>query len=258
MPRPRHELLELLRSGVSRIEDISVRLDVSPSTVRRALSDLEREGQVLRTYGGAVLAGREPTWEEKHRERAAAKAAIADIAASLVEDDTMICLDAGTTTFALAERLRNRRSLTVVTTGVETASALRGAPGVEVILSGGRLLPRSGMLVGPVAEATLDRCSFTVAFLGADGIDPVRGLNTRSFESAAVKERQIRSARRVVVLADSSKLLAASYDVWIPLERDVTVVTDDGITDEQRTLFDQNPRFVLRVATSRPAGELAS
>jgi DeoR/GlpR family transcriptional regulator of sugar metabolism len=227
--RRRHQrLLVLLRSGTTHVEDLATALDVSASTVRRDLGLLGDTGAVTRTYGGAVTAGpfREQALAERLRIEQQAKAAIGACAATLVQDDATIFVDAGSTCAQLAEHLREY-SLTVITRGLEIAVMLASAAGVEVIVPGGQVAPKSHGLVGPLTDLALDRMVVDVAFLGVDAVDPDNGVGEPTLSEAEVKERVARRARQVVVLADATKLRREGVPAWAPLPAGWTLVTNE-------------------------------
>ncbi|SDO14113.1 DeoR/GlpR family DNA-binding transcription regulator [Geodermatophilus sp. DSM 45219] len=228
--RERHEaLLALLRAGVDSVETLADQAGVSPSTVRRDLARLERDGSIARTYGGALVRDEvfhERPFGESAQLNAEAKAAIAARAAELVPAEGTVFLDAGTTCLALARLLVTAGPLTVVTRGLESALLLSRAAGVRVIVVGGQVQPLSHGVVGPLASVALDRLAFDVAFLGADTVDPERGLGEPTVEETHVKEVAARQARRVVLLADSSKLEAANAPAWTRVEPGWTLLTD--------------------------------
>ncbi len=243
--RERHEaLLKLLRGGTTRVEELADALGVSTSTVRRDLGRLTRDRKVARTYGGALVpeAFHERPVSESALLRRQAKAEIAATARSLVPRTGAVFVDAGSTCTALARQLATTartaagvpgeepggatRGGVVVTRGLETASALTGAVGYDVLLLGGRVLPLSHGLIGPLTDLALERLSFEVAFLGADAVDPERGVGEPTLEETAVKERVAARSRRVVVLADATKLRVPDAPAWTRLPPGWTLVTD--------------------------------
>jgi DeoR/GlpR family transcriptional regulator of sugar metabolism len=232
--RERHEaILGLLRTGVDGVQALAERLGVSSSTVRRDLSHLQRHGRLARTYGGALVPEvfHERSFAESERLNLDAKAAIAEVAVGLVPAEGTVFLDAGTTCLALARLLVDRVSLTVVTRGLETALLLARAPGVDVVIVGGRVQPMSHGVLGPLATMALDRLHFDVAFLGADSVDPERGLGEPTVEETWVKEEAAARADHVVVLADSSKL-GQQAPAWVRVASTWTVVMDAGAPQE--------------------------
>jgi DeoR/GlpR family transcriptional regulator of sugar metabolism len=232
--RERHKaLLELLRQGTTHVEDLASALAVSPSTVRRDLGRLTAERQVARTYGGAVVpdAFHERPIEESARVRLQAKSAIAAAALPAVSAGATVFIDAGTTCSALARLVAEQDwhgdGPVVVTRGLETASTLASSDEVDVVILGGRVRKLSHGVVGPLTDLALDRLSFSVAFLGADAVDPERGVGEPTLEETAVKERVAARAQRVMVLADSSKFHAADdVPAWTRLRPGWTLVTD--------------------------------
>ncbi|CAN5145208.1 DeoR/GlpR family DNA-binding transcription regulator [soil metagenome] len=210
--RERHTaLLTLLRDGVTQVEELAGRLAVSPSTVRRDLARLTSTGQIARTYGGALAreAFHERPIAESTKLARAAKAAIATAALEMVPTSGTVFIDAGTTCGALARRLATspaHAGLTVVTRGLETAVALADAEGVDVVLLGGRVRRMSHGLIGPLTDLALERLSFEHAFLGADAVDPARGVGEPTLEETVVKERVAARSGQVAVLADATKL----------------------------------------------------
>lgn len=223
------EIVRLLHSGVTRVEDLAVTVDVSESTVRRDLASLEAEGAIARTYGGAqpFAPFRETLLRERMTLEVAAKARIGAAAAGLVEDGATIFVDAGSTTSHLVENLRARTHLTVLTRGLEIALALADSP-IEVIVVGGAVSPSSHGLTGSVTQLVLERFAVDIAFLGCDAVHPDRGVGEPTIEEAATKEVAARNARHTVVLAHAAKLTPGAVPAWAPLPPGWTLVTDES------------------------------
>lgn len=233
--RARHAtLLQLLREGVTSVEELSERSGVSASTVRRDLARLRADGEVARTYGGAMVTPfHERSVGDSARHRTEAKTAIARLAVPLVPAGGRIFVDAGTTCGALARLVAADPSLgplTVVTRGLETAVALADAEHVELHLLGGRLRRLSHGVVGPLATLALDRMAFDVAFLGADAVDVARGVGEPTVEETMLKEQVAAVARRTVVLADASKAGAVAPS-WTRMPAPWTLVTEEADDD---------------------------
>lgn len=232
--RARHAtLLTLLRGGTTHVDELAERLDVSPSTVRRDLERLKDGGQVERTYGGAMVTApfHERSIAESARHAGPAKSAIARCALALVPTSGTVFIDAGTTCGALARLLAastGYSGLTVVTRGLETAGALADSADVDVVLLGGRVRRLSHGLVGPLTDLAVDRLGFDVAFLGADAVDPARGVGEPTLEETTVKESVAARSRRLVVLADASKLAVSDAPAWTRLTGPWRLVTDDS------------------------------
>lgn len=205
------ELAELL----SRQENVSTselaqHFGVSEMTIRRDLKQLEKSGLALSCYGGAVAARRitmEFNFDERHRTNLKQKERIGAAAADLVKDGQTLILDTGTTTLELARALAKRNiRVSIYTTSLVIASELWGKEHITLYLLGGQVRSGSPDLAGPLAEIVLERVTVDFAFLGSDGIDPQRGSFAADLETARISERMAVCAKRLVVIADSSKL----------------------------------------------------
>lgn len=232
--RARHAtLLTLLGEGTSQVDDLATRLGVSVSTVRRDLERLKADGHVERTYGGALATApfHERPISESAQRAGRAKAAIAQRALEFVPQSGTVFIDAGTTCGALARLLAASAAhaeLTVVTRGLETAVALADSADIDLFLVGGRVRRMSHGLVGPLADLALERLGFDAAFLGADAVDPARGIGEPTLEETTVKEAVARTARLVAVLADASKLTVSDTPAWTILPRAWRLITDEA------------------------------
>jgi DeoR family fructose operon transcriptional repressor len=217
----RAKLLGEVREGSGHIQELADRFRVSPSTIRRDLSMLARDGHVVRTYGGAV----ERSVREKNEQHAAEKDEIAKAAAELVEDGEIIVLDAGTTTGRLATHLAHRK-LTVVTNGLTAILALAESTTVELIVLGGRLRHPNEAIVGGTVTEQLRHIGADRVFLGTDGLGDERGLCSPSLEQAHLKYAMLHCARHAYVLVDRSKIGREPFRYWTPLDRPHTVLTN--------------------------------
>ena len=123
----------------------------------------------------------------------------------------------------------------VATRGLETAAVLAESAALDVVMLGGSVRKLSHGLVGPLTDLALDRLTFAVAFLGADAVDPYRGLGEPTLEETAVKERVAARSHRVVVLAHASKLEVRETPAWTSFGGGWTLVTDqDAPADLER------------------------
>ncbi|MQA08185.1 MAG: DeoR family transcriptional regulator [Pseudonocardiaceae bacterium] len=225
----RASLLGAVQGGDGNIQQLADRFGVSASTIRRDLADLAREGHVVRTYGGALDSahGVERNLREKDASNTVEKDAIARTAAALIADGEIVLLDAGTTTGRLARHLAHRRELTVVTNGLPVVLALADNPEIDLIVLGGRLRHPNEAIVGESVHDQLRHIAPDRVFLGADGLSADRGLCCPSLEQAQLKYAMSQAGRECWVLADHSKLDAAPFAYWAPLDRVGTLIIDD-------------------------------
>jgi DeoR family fructose operon transcriptional repressor len=219
----RAKLLGEVRDGAGNIQELADRFRVSPSTIRRDLTVLARDGHVVRTYGGAV----EHSVREKKAQNFTEKDEIAKAAAETVRDGEVIVLDAGTTTGRLATHLAHRE-LTVVTNGLTAIVALAESASVELIVLGGRLRHPNEAIVGATVVEQLRHIGADRVFLGADGFSEQRGLCSPSLEQAHLKHAMLHCARHAYVLVDRSKIGHEPFHYWTPLDRRHTVLTNES------------------------------
>jgi DeoR family fructose operon transcriptional repressor len=191
--------------GRVKISDAAGRFGVSEMTIRRDLDALSEQGVVQRIRGGAVAIGPQP-FAERFSRHVRAKDRIAAKLLPLVGHGGAIGLDASTTLQRLAVNLREVPDLTVVTNGQDTFAALQDRPGVTALLTGGRLDPRTGSLVGPLATRTAREMLLRRLFVSAAALHHDHGTSEATLEDAEVKLALADVAGEVVVAVDSSKL----------------------------------------------------
>ncbi|MFV2119241.1 DeoR/GlpR family DNA-binding transcription regulator [Streptomyces sp. Act-28] len=260
---------EVRRRGGVRVNELTRRLNVSDMTVRRDLDALARQGVIEKVHGGAVPVAEarthEPGFEVKSALEPGAKEDIARAAAAMVAPGSAIALSGGTTTYAVARRLLDVPDLTVVTNSVRVADVFHSAPAPEpggaarpgtatVVLTGGVRTP-SDALVGPVADQAIGTLHFDVLFLGVHGVSVEAGLSTPNLAEAETNRRLVRSARRVVVVADHTKWGKVALSSFARLEDVDTLVTDAGVSDEVRAAMAEHlPGLVVADRAADGAG----
>lgn len=230
------EILRRAReSGRVGVKELAEMLDVTPETVRRDLTLLERRGLLRRMHGGAIPVERlgiEPAVSDREGRMAGEKERIAKAALDEVPDGGAIILDAGTTTIRLAEALPPDRELIVVTHALPVASLLATRPNITLHVLGGMVRGRTLAGVGPWALRALQDIHADVAFLGTNGITAERGLTTPDLAEAGVKRALVAAARRTVVLTDHTKFGRVDFAQVAPLSEIDTVITDSELEPE--------------------------
>jgi DeoR family fructose operon transcriptional repressor len=235
-PERHQQILELARAeGRVDVNTLARDLDVTPETVRRDLSALERHGLVRRVHGGAIPVERlgfEPGIADREGLLAGEKERIAKAALDELPDGGAIILDAGTTTVRLAELLPTDRELTVVTHALPVATVLATRAGITLHLVGGTVRGRTLAAVGSWALRELADIHVDVAFLGMNGVTVEHGLTTPDLAEAAVKRALVTAAKRTVVLADHTKIGRADFAHVVPLSAIDTIITDSAVEPE--------------------------
>lgn len=200
-------------------------LEVSEMTIRRDLAELEDRGTARRVRGGAKAVGPQ-TFAARHQTAARAKSKIAAKLADLLPANGAVAFDASSTIMRLATNLAPARDLTVLTNGPETFAALQDLPGVDPLLTGGRLEPRTGSLVGPLACRAAAQLSAQVFFASAAGVDPRIGSLEATLDEAEVKRAMAAGAEQVVLAVDVSKLGGRAVALGLEWDRVDFLVTD--------------------------------
>jgi DeoR/GlpR family transcriptional regulator of sugar metabolism len=226
----RRQIAERLGAvGELELGAVAQEFDVSEMTVRRDFELMERDGLGRRVRGGIasmISRGYEPPMPLRMAVASEAKVAIGQAAAELVSEGDTIVLDVGTTTLELARALRGRRGLTVVTPSLPIAVELGNEPGIRVIVTGGTVRAGELSLTGGFAEDVLRELNCDLAFLGVAGVSARVGISDYNPDDVRVKRGILSSARRVVVLADASKLGKIGFSTIAGLDQLDALVTD--------------------------------
>ncbi len=247
---------EVRRLRGVRVSDLTALLGVSDMTVRRDLDVLARRGLIDKVHGGATpqqaQSSDEPGFEVKSAREQPEKAVIAAAAARLVAPGSAVAIAAGTTTWALARHLLDVPGLTIVTNSIQVANVFPADAGLgrTVILTGGVRTP-SEALVGPVADLAIQSLHFDIVVLGCHGMDARAGLTTPNLAESETNRAFVRSARRVVVVADHTKWGTVGLSSFAALHEIDVLVTDPGLDQDARTtILEQVAQLI--VATGEP------
>ena len=235
--------------GRVEVKQLADDLDVTPETVRRDLTALERLGVLRRVHGGAVLVERlgiERAVADREERLTQEKERIAKVARDELPDGGSIIIDAGTTTVHFARLLPTDRELVVVTHALPVANLLVSWPNITLCLLGGVVRPRTLAATGDWTRHNLTDVFVDVAFVGTNGITATRGLTTPDLGEAAVKRALIAAARRTVVLADHTKLGREDFAHVCDLEAIDTVISDTGLADEMAEEIEGSGPTVVR------------
>jgi DeoR/GlpR family transcriptional regulator of sugar metabolism len=241
-PRTALILQELLRTGRVSVDSLSQQLQVNASTIRRDLEKLEQQNLLRRVHGGAVpvdtLAysayAHDLTFQANMSKQVEEKARIALAAARRIQPGDTLALSPGTTTTHLARSIRHLQlpNLTVVTNAVNIAMELAGLRDLNLILTGGIVLPDFFAMVGPLAEQSLSEMFVDKAFIGVTGLSAEHGLTGPNQLEALTYRATIQRAREVIVLADHTKLERVALYRIAPMTAVHTVITDAAATPE--------------------------
>ncbi|RUQ32460.1 DeoR/GlpR transcriptional regulator [Peribacillus cavernae] len=207
---------------------------VSAATIRNDLRDLEHDGLLKRTHGGALAlvfptVGFEKESEIKGYEYLTQKHAIAKKAFELVEEGDVIVLDAGTTSLEFARLLKEIKNITVVVNDLEIARCFDDSNGIQVLIIGGTLRKKFHCTVGQFATKTLSEINVDKAFLSTNSFSLEKGCTTPDVSQAEIKKVMSDIASQVIVLCDSSKIGITSFVQFVPAAEIDILITDNDI-----------------------------
>ncbi len=217
---------------MSDLDSLSSALNVSQSTIRRDVELLEQSGLVQRTHGGVIWIGernngtRPYAFDQRMSFQLDAKQQIARAAAKLVQTGQTILIDGGTTTFYLARQLVGE-SLQLVTNSLPIANLFINDENVELVLTGGLLYPRYGVLLGPMAESILANIHTKTLFLSVAGVHD-GSLYNQNLLLVQSEQRMMEQAQQIVLLVDSGKFGQQALTRLCGLE-DVDIVVSDAL-----------------------------
>ncbi|MCA9248883.1 MAG: DeoR/GlpR transcriptional regulator [Planctomycetales bacterium] len=233
----RSRILELVRGrGFATLPELASEMDVSESTIRRDLGRLEEAGIAKRTHGGVLYTGQTPGFlpvDTGNTEVAEKKAAIARRTAELIEDGDTVLLDGGTTTYEVARELVGRR-LQVVTDSLPVANLFMTRGESDLIIVGGYLHSRTGVLVGPHAKRMLSEINVQKAVLSVAAISD-GGFYNSNMLLVEVKRAVMAAADMVIVVADSTKFGHKSLTQLCDWNDVDYLVVDNEISEDWRS-----------------------
>jgi len=201
-------LEQLMKQSSVQVSELAELLNVSSVTIRKDLTELEKNGRLYRSHGKAILINpfaNNRSVNEKESLNAEEKQLIGMEAAQLVVPNDSILLASGTTIHALARNLRPADKLTVVSASLQATEFLAENENIDIIQIGGNVRHSSLSVVGQYSEMILRSCSFSKLFLGVDGIDLEFGISPTDMREAELNREMIHTAQKTIVLADSSK-----------------------------------------------------
>jgi DeoR family fructose operon transcriptional repressor len=238
------------RASVQKLCEI---FNVSESTIRRDLSELENRKLLKRTHGGAIClesVSFEPTYSEKEDKYRDEKQLIAEKASELIEEGDSLIIDAGTTTLYLAAELSKFKNLTVVTNSINLIQQLSDIQGINIMATGGMLRKNTMALAGPVAEESLERIRVDKAFIATNGLDAKIGLTTPNVLEASIKQKMMNVSDQVIIMADHSKIGKVSFAKFGDLTDVDACITGDSISNEQMAELERANIKVYLVETN--------
>ncbi len=208
LPERHSKIIELAKeSGRVLVDDLAVRFDVAPQTIRKDLNDLCDRRLLTRIHGGALFPSGIENLEYEARRKIASqeKTAIGRAAAAMIPDNASLFINIGTTTEAVGQALFDHHGLMVITNNINVANSLRVYPSIEVVISGGVVRGSDGGIVGEAAVDFIKQFKVDFAVISASAIDQDGVLLDFDFREVKVTQAIVANARHVILVADSTK-----------------------------------------------------
>jgi DeoR family glycerol-3-phosphate regulon repressor len=247
------QILTLARqSGSVLVEDLAVRFDVTPQTIRKDLNELCDGRLLARTHGGAMLSsGVENVAYEARRQLAAGeKVVIGQKVAALIPNNCSLFINIGTTTEEVARALIHHQGLLVITNNIHVARILMPCPTIDVIVAGGMLRRSDGGIVGEAAVDFISQFKVDHAVIGASAIDDDGAMLDFDYREVRAAKAIMSNARNVILVADAMKF-TRSAPVRIGHLSDVDIFVTDRPPPETIADLCRHSGVQLEIADGR-------
>ncbi len=203
------EILEILnRTKSATVEELSNELFVSPATIRRDLSAMEKQGLIKRSHGGAMpfkSSAEESAFAIREQENTSAKKTIATLAVKLVKNGDSVFIDSSSTTGYVIPLLNNLKYLSVTTTGIRNALLLSQTNSIKIYIAGGQIQNHSNSIIGTDTMDYIARIHADISLISCTGLSAEAGFTDASIEQAKLKQQMRKNSNIVAMLCDSTK-----------------------------------------------------
>ena len=247
------------RRGTIEISKLGETFGVTQMTIRRDLDELEAEGKIIRTRGGAMINNQDALRESpvylRMNERSALKERLGEKAAMQLRDGQKVLIGSGSTICPFARMVDNTCRLIVVTQSLDIALELSTRSNISIIIIGGELRSNTLSTSGTMADQSLAHFRFDNSFLGVTAIDAEGRLYDRSLIEQGLYGQIRDLSPRITIIADSSKIGQTDFVQVGQLEKGDILVTDDGIDPEIKKGFEERGIVIRMAASSAPEDE---
>lgn len=229
------EIVAMLRqSGRVEVEELATHFGVTLQTIRRDLNELSEAKALVRVHGGAMIASGVANLAYEARQYVAqdSKRRIGEAAARLIPDNASVFINIGTTTEEVAKALTGHSGLLIITNNLHVANELHRGKSVQVILTGGSIRQGDGGIVGAVTVAQIEQFRVDMAIIGTSAIDPDGTLLDFDVREVETSRAIIGQARKIILVADSSKF-SRSAPVKIAQLSEIDIFVTDRLPSEE-------------------------
>ena len=229
------------KEKVVKIEEIFKHFDVSNITIRRDLARLAKEGYIQKVHGGAIYNDPKdsniikslPIFNEQVKLHPEEKDKIAREASERIEDNNSIIIESGSTCLNIVKYLENKKNIKVSTVGISIAFELwklsQTRKDIQVGIAGGMISSGSNIFTGIHATNYFDMINADISFIGCTAVSVDKGISTVSMDDSLLTKSVIRSSKKIILLADSSKFEKYSFINVAPLKELNEIITDNKI-----------------------------
>ena len=235
------------------LDQICDDFNISKSTVRRDLSEILKDTNLKKTYGGITLKNKWgnkkylTSFSERNIENADKKLAISKKAANIVEDNDIIFIDSGTTTFYMVDYLGNVNNLTILTNNLEVIFRAVKYKNINLISLSGTLSRETLSFVGTTSISTIKNFNISKAFMATTGFSIMNGVTNSSPLESDIKRTVISKSNKIILLADSSKFNSVSLMTYCNLE-DIDILITDKMPDKNISDYLYNNKISIEIS----------
>lgn len=235
------------------LDQICDDFNISKSTVRRDLSEILKDTNLKKTYGGITLKNKWgnkkylTSFSERNIENADKKLAISKKAANIVEDNDIIFIDSGTTTFYMVDYLGNVNNLTILTNNLEVIFRAVKYKNINLISLSGTLSRETLSFVGATSISTIKNFNISKAFMATTGFSIMNGVTNSSPLESDIKRTVISKSNKIILLADSSKFNSVSLMTYCNLE-DIDILITDKMPDKNISDYLYNNKISIEIS----------
>lgn len=232
----------LMKDGKVRVNTLSNLFGISEVSIRNDLSELESKGMLQRVHGGAITTSKayyNMSLQERMQTNSEEKFRIAHAASALIDHNDSILLNSGTTTLYTVRQLLNHKNLLIITNAVSISTEIGHYDNIHVILLGGNYQPQYQFTYGDDTLLNLQKYNADKLIMAIDGIHPEKGITTSMHLESEIDRQMIQRARRVIAVADYTKINRVSLSYIGQVNAIDTLVTDKKANKDTLSLLQE-------------------
>ena len=233
-----------------KVTDIAKRFNITKTTVRRDLNELEEKGFLIRKYGGAVKSEAITNifaFDKRLKEMEEEKDAICRRAADFIEKNDTVFIDCGTTLYKICKYIKNIKGLRVITNSLPVVSELINHKNIHLTLIGGKIIHERKSVYGSMALRNLDEHHINKSFIGANGLTIENGLSSYDEQEGEITQKIIERSSINYLLCDSSKIGKDSFYMFSPITSIQNIITDDKV---DKKIINKLKKLKIKVITT--------